>query len=104
MRIALLATLLLLAGCSRVTSVHISNDTGSEIHNVEVEYEGGSYGISHLPAGKTHDWRIKPFADKPIVITYVDPQNQQHKARGPLVKKNTTAEVNIHISPDGIHY
>jgi hypothetical protein len=96
---------LLLAGCtSRVTTVHITNDTGAEIRNVEVEYQGGSYGISHLAAGKTHDWRIKPFGDKPLSIAYLDAANKQHRVPGPLVRKEVMAEVNIHIAPDGVHY
>lgn len=101
----LLLLALLLAGCaSRVTTVHITNDTGAEIRNIEVEFPGGSYGIPHLAPGKTHDARIKPMADKPLNIAFVDATNQQHRSRGPLVKKDITADTTIHITAEGLRF
>ncbi|MBI2683189.1 MAG: hypothetical protein HYX26_08260 [Acidobacteriales bacterium] len=94
-----LCALLLLAGCrSRVIVVSTTNTGPSAIHNLEVQYPGGSYGIPVLGPGRTHEYRIKPFRPGDLLVNYLDATGTANKHIGPALKKNDEGRITLMIS------
>jgi hypothetical protein len=96
----LAATLCLaLCGCaSRVITVVINNQSDSPIRNIEVTYNGGSYGVSSIAAGAAHKNQIKPFGASTLQIDYLDASGKKKTQAGPRVAKNDSGTVQITIS------
>jgi hypothetical protein len=94
------ATLCLaLSGCaSRVITVVIDNKSDAPIRNVEVTYNGGSYGVSSIAPGAVHKNRIKPFGPSTLQIDYVDASGKKKTQAGPRVAKNDSGTVQIAIT------
>jgi hypothetical protein len=95
---ALLFCAMFITGCrSRTIMVSIRNTGESPIHNVEVQYPGGSYGAPQIGPGYTHAYRIKPRSAGTIQITYVDDAGKQYQKSGPRVEPDQegTAEITI---------
>jgi hypothetical protein len=95
----LAATLCLaLCGCaSRVITIVINNKSDDAIRNVEVTYNGGSYGVSSIAPGAVHQNHIKPFGPSTLQIDYVDASGKKKSQAGPRVAKNDSGTVQITI-------
>ncbi|MCU1309644.1 MAG: hypothetical protein JWO20_769 [Candidatus Angelobacter sp.] len=90
---------LALSGCaSRVITVVINNKSDAAIHNVEVTYNGGSYGVSSIAAGAVHQNHIKPFGPSTLQIDYVDASGKKKTQAGPRVAKNDSGTVQVTIT------
>jgi hypothetical protein len=103
----LLLFLLCLAfsGCtSRVITVSIHNASDAPIRNVEVSFNGGSYGVSSIAPGKTHLNHIKPFGPSTLNVEYLDATGNKKTQIGPRVAKNDTGTVQINIDNNGFKW
>jgi hypothetical protein len=90
---------LALSGCaSRVITVVIKNNGDAQIQNVEVTYNGGSYGVSSIAPGAAHQNRIKPFGASTLQVDYLDATGKKKKQAGPRVAKNDAGTVQIDIN------
>jgi hypothetical protein len=90
---------LTLSGCaSRVITVIIKNNGDAPIQNVEVTYNGGSYGVSSIGPGSVHQNRIKPFGASTLQVDYLDATGKKKTQAGPRVAKNDTGTVQININ------
>jgi hypothetical protein len=88
-----------LCGCaSRVITVVINNNSDAPIRNVEVTYNGGSYGISSVSAGAVNQRHIKPFGPSTLQVDYLDASGQKKTHAGPHVVKNDSGIVQITIT------
>ena len=95
----LLPACLFPAGCkSRVINVTIVNQGSAPVRNVEVGYPGGSYGISQLAAGKSHQYRIKPMAEAFMEIHYVDPSGSTRSQKGPRLHQDQEGSITVLIN------
>ena len=64
---ALLTLTVALAGCrSPRIDVILQNHTGSAIDLLEVDYPSASFGLEHLDAGATYQYRIQTRGSGPI--------------------------------------
>jgi hypothetical protein len=89
---------LLLIGCgSRVITVKITNQSDGPIRNVEVSYNGGSYGVSSIAPGSTHQNRIKPFGPSTLQIEYLDSTGKKKTEIGPRLEKNDTGNIQLTV-------
>jgi hypothetical protein len=90
---------LALAGCaSRVITVVIKNNSDAPIQNVEVTYNGGSYGVASIAPRAVHQNRIKPFGSSTLQIDYLDASGKKKTQAGPRVAKNDAGSVQININ------
>jgi hypothetical protein len=90
---------LALSGCtSRVITVKITNGGDAPIRNIEVTYNGGSYGVSSITPGGVHQNRIKPFGASTLQVDYVDASGKKKTQAGPRLAKNDTGTVQININ------
>jgi hypothetical protein len=90
---------LALSGCaSRVITVVIRNQSDAPIRNVEVTYNGGSYGVSSIAAGAESQNHIKPFGPSTLQIDYVDASGKKKTQAGPRVAKNDSGTVQVTIT------
>jgi len=88
-----------LSGCtSRVVTVMIKNNGDAPIQNVEVTYNGGSYGVSSIAPGTVHQNHIKPFGASTLQIDYLDASGKKKTQAGPRVAKNDAGTVQIDIN------
>jgi len=101
----LLVFLLCAAGISactsRVITVSIHNASDAPIRNVEVSFNGGSYGVSSIAPGKTHQNHIKPFGPSTLNIEYLDANGNKKTQAGPRINKNDTGTIQITIDNNG---
>jgi hypothetical protein len=92
-----------LTGCgSRVITVIIKNESDAPIRNVEVTYNGGSYGVSSI--GSAHQNRIKPFGRSTLQIEYLDATGKKKTEIGPRLEKNDTGTVQLTIGRGAAHW
>jgi hypothetical protein len=90
---------LALSGCaSRVITVVIKNTSDVPIQNVEITFNGGSYGVSSIAPGGVHQNRIKPFGASTLQIDYLDASGKKKTQAGPRVAKNDAGTVQITIN------
>jgi hypothetical protein len=90
---------LALSGCaSRVITVVIDNKSDAPIRNIEVTYNGGSYGVSSIAAGAVHKNQIKPFGPSTLQIDYLDASGKKKTQAGPRVAKNDSGTVQVTIT------
>jgi len=90
---------LALSGCaSRVITVVIKNNADAPIQNVEVTFNGGSYGVSSIAPGGVHQNRIKPFGASTLQIDYLDASGKKKTQAGPRLAKNDVGTVQININ------
>lgn len=102
----LLMACLWLSGCltSRVINVTVANQSSGAIRNIEVTYPGGSYGISGLNHQARHAYRIKPFYDGEIQISWQDADGKVRKATGPKLHKDDQGRLVILLDELGAHF
>ncbi|MCU1284821.1 MAG: hypothetical protein JWO13_1171 [Acidobacteriales bacterium] len=96
---------LLLAGCtSRVIVVRINNASAAPIRNIEVTFNGGSYGVSSLAPGKTHQNHIKPFGTSTLEVAYDDASGKRKTQAGPRIAKNDAGTTEVTITNTGAQW
>jgi hypothetical protein len=97
----LLIFFLLLTSCrSPGTTVQIVNQTAGPIRTIEVIYPGGSYGIAHLARGGSHAKWIKPVAEAPLQITFLDAAGQKHSISKVTVRSGYAGGLAIVLLPN----
>ena len=73
----LLAALLPLLGCSGI-SMHLINDSGGVIKNVEIKAGAQSKTLPELAQGADHQMTLKPEKPLSIGVNYQNAQGQQY--------------------------
>lgn len=96
---------LALSGCaSRVITVVIKNNSDASIQNVEITFNGGSYGVSSIAPSGVHQNRIKPFGPSTLQIDYLDASGKKKTQAGPRVAKNDSGTVQININNNDFNW
>lgn len=93
------------SGCrSRVINVTIENRSGAELRNVEVQYPGGSYGRSAIPAGSTYSYRIKVLRSGALLFSYTDAAGKTVTTTGPAVTPQLEGDLVIDVASGGVAF
>lgn len=90
------------AGCkSPGVTLNVINDSRAVIHNIEIDFPGGSYGISSLRAGERRFRWVRLIGAAPLKIDFVDDRNQPHTAKLVDLHAGENGLVVIHLLEGG---
>lgn len=93
------------AGCAGYRSpgviLNVVNDSGAVIHNIEIDFPGGSYGIAALRAGERRSRWVRLIGSAPLKVEFVDAGNQSHTAQFIDLHAGENGEVGIHVLEGG---
>lgn len=96
-----LSTLLMLASCGkRYVEFTVTNNSGAELHTVELDYPGGSFGTTKLAPGQTFRYRFKPLHDGVLKLSFEDSQHKWRESQGPPWRENQSGRVEITIDQE----
>ncbi|HLH35978.1 MAG TPA: hypothetical protein VKX41_15000 [Alloacidobacterium sp.] len=97
-----LLILLLPAGCrSAFVAATITNNSGSQVTLVEVDYPYASFGVGALAPGAQFHYRFKLLGDGPVKIQFTDAAGKLHTASGPALQEGQDGQLQINIGPSG---
>jgi hypothetical protein len=95
----------LLAGCrSHVIAVTVTNHSGAEIRNLEVNYPGGSFGKESLADGESYTYRIKTLRAGDFTIAFEDVGGHVRVKKGPKLNGNQEGFLNVEIQRGDIAF
>ena len=80
-----------------ITTVNNSRQT---VNAIEIDYPGGSYGISSLPPGGSHVRWVKITGSAPLHIDFNDSKGE-HQAKPLTLEAGESGAVVLHIQDDG---
>lgn len=94
--------LLFLAGCrSRFVTATIENGTKQPLETIEVDYPGGSFGVSTLSPHTSYDYRFKAIGSGTMSISYADAAGTSHTVPGPSVGESQGGKLTVRIGEKG---
>jgi hypothetical protein len=100
-----LPLLVIALGCAGYKSpgitLNVMNDSGAVIHNIEIDFPGGSYGIASLRAGERRSRWVRLIGSAPLKIDFVDDRNQSHSANLIDLHAGENGSVGIHVRKGG---
>ncbi len=89
---------LLPAGCrSAYIASTITNNSGSPVLLIEVDYPSASFGVGSLAAGSQFPYRFKVQGSGEIKIQFNDATGKQHTATGPTLNEGQQGALTIAI-------
>jgi hypothetical protein len=99
--ISILMTLLPLAGCrSAFVQATISNNSGENISDVQVDYPTASFGLNTIAGGASYHYRFKIQGSGKPHISFTDAARKTHQADGPGLHENEEGTLRITIDSD----
>lgn len=88
-------------GCrSAYVASTVTNNSGSPVTLIEVEYPSASFGVGSLTAGSRFPYRFKVQGSGEIKIQFNDAIGKQHTATGPELQEGQQGTLTISIGPD----
>jgi hypothetical protein len=97
-----LVVLLILAGCrSRFVAATITNGTDRPLQMIEVDYPGGSFGVSTLAPHAVYSYRFKAIGSGSLSISYADAAGSTRNATGPRMAESQGGSLTITIGDKG---
>ena len=94
----LLLTTIVLAGChSHYVQATITNQSGSTLNVIQVDYPSASFGTQQLAPDAAFHYRFKLLGSGPIKLTYIDSHNQEHSQTGPSLNEGQEGQLRIVI-------
>lgn len=97
-----LICLLSLAGCrSRGINVTVTNTGDQPIHNLELDYPGGSFGRALIRPNDPLHYRIKVTRDGQMKLLFVESGGREHHENGPDVHAGDDGQMTVAIDRDG---
>lgn len=106
LRLSPLLLLLAFASCGkRYVECTITNNSGMELHAVELDYPGGSFGTNTLLPGQTFRYRFKALNNGALKLHFEAPQHAAKESSGPPWQENHSGTVNVAIGPESnVHW
>ena len=99
---ALVWFLLPAVGCrSRGINITITNTGEQPIHNVELDYPGGSFGNAVIQPNNPFHYRVKITRDGQMKLLFVESNGREHHENGPEVHAGDDGEMTVAIDRDG---
>lgn len=94
-----LASFSLLQGChSHYIQTTITNNSGTPLNVIQVEYPSASFGTQRLLPGGTFQYRFKLLGSGPIKISFIDGKNVEHSQTGPQLNEGQEGMLNISLA------
>jgi len=96
-----LACAFAVAGCrtSPYVQTTITNATGDNLQQIQVDYPSASFGKDKLPNGAAYPYRFKVQGSGAPHIEFTDSAGKNHKADGPSLAEGDTGTLDIRITP-----
>jgi len=95
------AFLALPAGChSPWIQCTIVNEQATPVSLVQVSYPGGTFGVQTIAPGSSFHYRFRDLGDDEASIDFTDAAHQDHKGKGPQLKRGQEGALRITIEPD----
>ena len=98
--LALAGCLLSALGCHshRIDAV-VTNQTGSPIQLVEVDYPSASFGTQNLAPGAQYRYSFKLLGSGPLKVLYTDSKRRDHTSVGPSLNEGDEGKLMIDLTP-----
>ncbi|SEF66472.1 hypothetical protein SAMN05421819_0745 [Bryocella elongata] len=91
-----------LGGCkSAFIGATVTNETGGNISEIEVDYPSASFGTSTLPVGGSYQYRFEVIGSGPLKATWTDSSRKPHSSTGPSLGEGLRGTVDVRLEPDG---
>ena len=90
-----------ICGCrpSPYIQATITNASGDNLQQVQVDYPSASFGKDKLPNGVTYPYRFKIQGSGAPHIEFTDSSGKSHKADGPALAEGESGTLGIRIEP-----
>jgi hypothetical protein len=86
------------AGCrSPYVTATITNQSGSPVSLIEVDYPSASFGTGSLSPGEKYHYRFKVLGSGAVRIQFTDAAGKSHTASGPELKEKEEGILDINI-------
>jgi hypothetical protein len=96
---------LLLAGCGGNFWITVENRDARPIHNLIVDYPGGTFGTPHLAPGADFRYQVKLKAGNgKVKITWDDDHGKTHSQEGPELKAGEDGSLIAGIRGDKVEW
>jgi hypothetical protein len=91
----------LLSGCHRSPWIQaeVVNQQNTPVNEVEVDYAGGSFGVTSIAPHSTFRYRFHLLGSDQVTITFTDASEQTVKVTGPELEKNQSGTLRIQVEP-----
>jgi hypothetical protein len=90
----------LLAGCrSPWIQAAVVNQQNTPVHVVEVDYAGGSFGVTSIAPHSTFHYRFHLLGSDKVKLSFTDASYHSVKATGPELDKGQFGTLRIEIEP-----
>ena len=95
-------SLLVVVGCrSAFVSTTITNNSGSRITLLEVDYPSASFGVGTLASGAQFHYRFKIQGSGPVKLQFTDGLGKTRSASGPDIHEGEQGTLQINIDSSG---
>lgn len=103
-----LFALLVLAGSScskRYVDFAVTNNTGVELHAIEINYPGGSFGTTKLAPGQTFHYHFKSLHNGKLKLGFENPGHKWISSDGPAWTESHGGDIETIIDVDSrVHW
>jgi hypothetical protein len=98
--VSVLLMLVSLAACrSAFVQATITNNSGGDISDVQVDYPTASFGLNNIAGGASYHYRFKIQGSGKPKISFTDAVRKTHQAEGPELHENEEGTLGITIDP-----
>jgi len=81
--------------------VTVTNNTGSAISLLEVDYPSASFGADTLAAGANFHYLIQTRGSSPLKVQYTAANGRQVQIAGPTLYEKQEGKIEVVLLPDG---
>lgn len=95
------------AGCRSAPYIFVTvtNVSGEDVRNLEVDYPGASFGHDQLTNGAAYPYKFQPRGSGKVSAEFTDMAGKQHKVEGPMMSEGQSGTLDIRLTPgDGITF
>lgn len=97
----LFCTIALSACRSYHIDVTVTNNTGSTVSLLEVDYPTASFGADTLAAGANFHYVIQTRGSSPMKVQYAAANGRQIQITGPTLYEKQAGKIEVILLPDG---
>ena len=92
---------LCMLGCkpSPYVRTTITNSSGDNLQQVELDYPSASFGRDKIPAGGIYSYRFKILGRGKPKLQFLDSSGKSHQAEGPELHESQAGTLDIRIAP-----
>jgi hypothetical protein len=99
---ALLTQFAIMSCGSRGVEVSVTNKTGSDLHQVALEFTGGVATVPLLHAGETYRTRVRPTGDTHLQLKYIDAGGKEYSDQiGVYFGQGSGGQITLNVLPGG---